>query len=39
MRIYNAETAEMAAKRLEEFANSEWGKRLAKPKSTQTQKS
>jgi transposase-like protein len=27
-RIYNAETAEVAAKRLEEFANSEWGKKL-----------
>jgi putative transposase len=26
--IYNAETAEMAAKRLEDFANSEWGKKL-----------
>jgi putative transposase len=27
-RIYNAETAELAAKRLEEFAHSEWGKKL-----------
>jgi len=27
-RIYNAETAEVAAKRLEEFGNSEWGKKL-----------
>src|SRR5882724_2756042 len=27
-RIYNAETAEVAAKRLEEFANSQWGKKL-----------
>jgi putative transposase len=27
-RIYNAESAEAAAKRLEEFANSEWGKKL-----------
>ena len=27
-RIYNAESAEVAAKRLEEFANSEWGKKL-----------
>ena len=26
--IYNAETAEVAAKRLEDFANSEWGKKL-----------
>ena len=26
--IYNAETAEMAAKRLEDFANGEWGKKL-----------
>jgi putative transposase len=28
-RIYNAETAELAAKGLEEFANSEWGKKLS----------
>jgi transposase-like protein len=28
-RIYNAETAEVAAKRLEEFGNSEWGKQLS----------
>jgi putative transposase len=27
-RIYNAESAKAAAKRLEEFANSEWGKKL-----------
>jgi putative transposase len=27
-RIYNAETAEVAAKRLEEFGNNEWGKKL-----------
>ena len=27
-RIYNAESAEVAAKRLEEFATSEWGKKL-----------
>jgi putative transposase len=27
-RIYNAESAELAAKRLEEFATSEWGKKL-----------
>lgn len=27
-RIYNAESAQVAAKRLEEFANSEWGKKL-----------
>jgi putative transposase len=27
-RIYNAQSAELAAKRLEEFANSEWGKKL-----------
>ncbi len=26
--IYNAESAEIAAKRLEDFANSEWGKKL-----------
>jgi putative transposase len=26
--IYNAETAEVAAKRLEDFANSQWGKKL-----------
>jgi putative transposase len=26
--IYHAETAEMAAKRLEDFANSQWGKKL-----------
>jgi transposase-like protein len=28
-RIYNAETAELAAKRLEEFAQSPWGKKLS----------
>ena len=27
-RIYNAESAQVAAKRLEEFANTEWGRKL-----------